>query len=194
MKKKFEVRDLVNAGAFSILIIVAVMIAGMVGFFPFFMPAVPFLCGILSGPIFMLYAMKIKRFGMVWIMGIILVLVFVSTGHGIYTIGGVVTSFLAEFVLKMGKYRSVKYARLSYTLVSVFYIFILLPIYISRSAYTQKLIDGGFGKDYADKMMSVLPNWSVIPIALLGCLGAYIGCTIGIKMLKKHFEKAGMLA
>lgn len=50
----------------------------------------------------------------------------------------------------------------------------------------------GYGEEYTQKMMSVLPNWTLPVIIVLGMLGAYIGCTIGIKMLKKHFVKAGM--
>ena len=34
--------------------------------------------------------------------------------------------------------------------------------------------------------------WTLPLIVILGMLGAYIGCTIGIRMLKKHFVKAGM--
>lgn len=40
--------------------------------------------------------------------------------------------------------------------------------------------------------MSVMPTWSFVPIVALGVLGAYLGCTLGIKILKKHFIKAGM--
>lgn len=41
--------------------------------------------------------------------------------------------------------------------------------------------------------MSSVPNWMVIPCILLAMLGGFLGCTIGIVILKKHFEKAGML-
>lgn len=193
MKNKFGVRDLINAGAFSLLIVVATFIGGMIGFLPILMPLVPFVCGLLSGIIFMLYATKIKSFGMVLIMGIVLVIVFMASGHGIFVLGGIVMAILADLLLKRGNYQSVNFARLSYTLFSVFYIFLLLPIYISRDAYKQNLIKAGYGKQYADQLMSVLPDWSLVPIALLGCLGAFIGCTIGIKILKKHFAKAGMI-
>lgn len=193
MKRKFGVRDLINAGVFSLLGLAATFIAGMIGFLPVLMPLVPFMCGLLSGPIFMLYSTKISGFGMILIMGVIFIIFFVTSGHGVWVIGGILSTLLAELILRKGDYQSVKAARLSYTAFSIFYIFILLPIYISRDAYAQKLIDAGYGSEYADKLMSVLPNWSIIPIALLGCLGAFIGCTIGIKMLKKHFAKAGMI-
>ena len=56
----------------------------------------------------------------------------------------------------------------------------------------QKVIDQGYGKEFAEQMFSVLPDWSFFPVLLLGALGAYLGCTISIKMLKKHFSQSGM--
>ena len=70
--------------------------------------------------------------------------------------------------------------------------FMMIPIYITRDAYIQRLIDQGYGQAYADKMMSVLPNWTFLPVLLLGAIGGYLGATIGIKMLQKHFKKLGM--
>lgn len=56
---KLNVRDLVNAGAFSLLTVMAIWVGGMIGFIPVAMPFVPFACGLLSGPVFMLYSTKI---------------------------------------------------------------------------------------------------------------------------------------
>ena len=41
--------------------------------------------------------------------------------------------------------------------------------------------------------MSVLPQWALVPMTILGMIGTFIGCTIGISILKKHFVKAGMV-
>ncbi|MFY9284827.1 MAG: hypothetical protein WAO56_12065 [Miniphocaeibacter sp.] len=38
--------------------------SGNIGFILVFMPALPFVCGLVSGPIFMLYSTKIKISGM----------------------------------------------------------------------------------------------------------------------------------
>nr|WP_272953813.1 MptD family putative ECF transporter S component [Streptococcus gallolyticus] len=65
-------------------------------------------------------------------------------------------------------------------------------LYYTCDAYIQRLIDQGYGQAYADKMMSVLPNWTFLPVLLLGAIGGYLGATIGIKMLQKHFKKLGM--
>ena len=68
----------------------------------------------------------------------------------------------------------------------------MIPIYVSRAAYVQRLVEEGYGQAYADKMMSILPYWSFFPVLALGAVGGYLGATIGVKMLKKHFQKLEM--
>ena len=46
-----NVRDLVNVGLFSVLIFIATFLSGMIGFIPVLMPVVPFVYGIVSGPV-----------------------------------------------------------------------------------------------------------------------------------------------
>lgn len=47
--KKFGIRDLVNAGVFSLLTVMATWCGGMIGFIPLLMPLVPFACGLFQG-------------------------------------------------------------------------------------------------------------------------------------------------
>lgn len=192
--KKFTVKDLINAGLFSLLTLGAFYLSGMIGIVPVMMPLLPFVCALVSGPIFMLYSTRIDKFGMVLIMGILFSLVFSASGHGVYIMpSGIVISLIAEWILSRGNYRSAKWARLAYTVFSLFTFSLLLPVFIARDQYLQNLIDTGYGADYAAKFSQVLPSWSFPFIILLGCVGGYLGCTIGIKMLNKHFRKAHMI-
>ena len=191
---KFTVKDLINAGLFSVLIIALVWCGGMIGFIPVLMPIVPFCCTVLSGPAFMLYSTKINKFGMILILGLVVSLVFATSGHGLYVIPGtVLVALVSEYIIKKGEYKSIKHARWAYTFFAVFAAFNLIPMYIGREVYAQKLLSMGYGQEFIDKLMSVMPSWSFLPVVLLGCLGGYIGCTIGIKILNKHFKKAGMI-
>ena len=40
----FTVKDLINAGLFSLLVFIAIFASGMFGLIPIFMPFIPFLC------------------------------------------------------------------------------------------------------------------------------------------------------
>lgn len=191
--EKLNVRDLVNAGLFSVLIFITTFLSGMIGFVPILMPVVPLVYGIVSGPVYMLYSTKIKKAGMIFIQTIVITLAFVATGHGPWVLlTAVAAGLLGEAVLRKGRYKSVKYARLAYTVQSIYGLGNWLPIYFARDAYIRQMLDMGYGEEYTQEMMSVLPNWTLPILVILAMLGAYIGCTIGIKMLKKHFVKAGM--
>ena len=185
-----NVRDLVNVGLFSVLIFIATFLSGMIGFIPVLMPVVPFVYGIVSGPVYMLYFTKIKKAGMLFIQTIVVTLAFVATGHGPWVLlTAVIGGLLGEVVLRNGRYKSVKHARLAFSVQSIYGLGNWLPIYFARDAYIRQMLDMGYGEEYTQKMMSVLPNWTLPLIVILGMLGAYIGCTIGIRMLKKHFVK-----
>ncbi|MEE1325817.1 MAG: MptD family putative ECF transporter S component, partial [Streptococcus sp.] len=178
---------------FSLLVFIAIFVGGMVGLIPIFMPFIPFLCGLFAGPVFMLYSTKIHRFGMVLIMGVIIGLVFTVTGHGIYILPGMtLLSLVAEYILKKGGYASVNHTKWAFTVYCLSFGFNMIPIYVSRAAYVQRLVEEGYGQAYADKMMSILPYWSFFPVLALGAVGGYLGATIGVKMLKKHFQKLEM--
>ncbi|MBP2620023.1 MptD family putative ECF transporter S component [Streptococcus panodentis] len=192
-KTAFSVTDLVNAGLFSLLIVAVSFVSGMIGFVPITMPIVPFFGALISGPLFMLYSARIHRFGMMLIMGLVSALVFIATGHtALILLGTVLAALAGEYILKKGGYQSIKHARWAYVAYSLSSCFNLLPIYLTRADYVQHMLEQGYGQDFADQMMSVLPDWSFLPIVVLGMVGAYLGCTIGIKMLKKHFKQAGM--
>lgn len=193
MKKKLDVKDLINTGLFTVLTFIFTFIGGMIGFIPILMPLVPFVGGLLSGPVSMLFATKIKKAGMLFIQQIIIAIIFVAMGHGPWmlltaSLGGL----LGELVLKKGSYSSIKYARWAFSVVSLSMVGNWIPIFLGREKYIEQMLQMGYGQDYAERMMSVLPNWSLVPITILGMLGAYIGCTVGIAILKKHFVKAGM--
>lgn len=191
--KKLNVRDLVNIGLFSILIFITTFIGGMVGFIPTLIPLTTLVAGIVSGPVYMLYFTKIKKAGMLFVTTIILCLAFMATGHGIWIlITGVVGGILGELILKNGQYKSVKSARIAFSIQSIYTVGNWIPVYFARDSYIKQMIDMGYGEEFTKKMMSVLPDWSLIPLILLGMLGTYIGCTIGIKILKKHFEREGV--
>ncbi|MBP2624002.1 MptD family putative ECF transporter S component [Streptococcus oricebi] len=193
MKTKFTVKDLINAGLYTLLIFVATFVGGMIGFIPYTMPLVPFIGGLVGGPIFMLYSTKIHHFGLVLIMGTLIGLFFMATGHGVYILPETMfLSLLAEWVLHQGNYQSIKHARWAFTVYSLASIFNFIPIFLNRDAYIAKVVEQGYGQEFADKMMSVLPNWSLLPIVLLGAVGGYLGATIGIKMLHKHFNKVSL--
>ena len=192
--KKLNAKDLIQVGLFTILLSLVTMVASFIGFFPMFMPLVPVVIGLVTAPIFMLYSTKIKKPGMFFITLFLMGCLYGATGHGFWTVITYgIMGLVGEVILKKGKYNSIKGARYAISLSSMACIGQMLPMYISRSAYIDSLIAQGYGKEYALEMMKYMPTWSILPILIFGVIATYIGCTFGIKMLKKHFVKAGMV-
>lgn len=147
-----NVRDLVNVGLFSVLIFIATFLSGMIGFIPVLMPVVPFVYGIVSGPVYMLYFTKIKKAGMLFIQTIVVTLAFVATGHGPWVLlTAVIGGLLGEVVLRNGRYKSVKHARLAFSVQSIYGLGNWLPIYFARDAYIRQMLDMGYGEEYTQK-------------------------------------------
>ncbi len=193
-KKSLTVRDLINAGLFSVLTFIVTFLTGMIGFIPILMPFIPLATGITTGPVNMLYATRIKKAGMLVIQQFLIGFVFLLTGHGFWIVlTSVLCAIVAEFVLAKGGYKSINAARWAFCITSIGVLGSFIPIFIGREQYIQYLIDSGYGKEYAHKMMAALPTWSLLPVMIGAVIGAYIGCSIGIVILKKHFVKAGMV-
>ncbi len=192
--EKLSVKDLINAGLFSVLMIMVTWAGGMSGLVIFLIPVMTFIIGILTGPVFMLYSTKIDKFGMIMIMSVVFAIVFGASGHGIYVFLGILLiGFLCEKIMQSGGYKSINKARLAYTVFMLYAFLNFVPIIIAREEYFKQVVESGMSQEYVDAMSAMMPLWALPVITAAGCLGAYIGCTIGIKMLKKHFERANMV-
>jgi energy-coupling factor transport system substrate-specific component len=193
MSNKLQAKDLINVGIFTAIYIVVMFAVMMLGYIPVFIPLLSVLVPLIEGIPFMLFLTRVKKFGMVLIMGILVGVFFFVGGMGIYPIPvGIVFALIAELVLKSGGYESAKKVILAYGLFSVCIFGNYLPIYISRNAYYEKLTTGGFGAEYAETLMGYMPDWSA-PVLALCCFGfGILGGLLGRRILKKHFERAGI--
>ena len=107
--KKIKGKDLINIGIFAAIYFVVIMALAMLGFIPIFMPSYSILMPLLGGIPFMLFLTKVKKFGMVWIMTIIMGLLMWLTGMSYYAfVIGIFSGLIAELILKKGEYKSAK--------------------------------------------------------------------------------------
>lgn len=191
--KILNVKDLINAGLFSVLILFFTFVCGMVAHSPVTMPFLPFLIGVVTGPVYMLYSTKITKPGMIIIQQFILGLVFLATGHGVFVIGTVIIfAILAELVIRKDNYKNLNAKRLAFSITPLGVTGNFVPLLISRDKVYQRLVMHR-GVEFANKFMNAMSYKVIVPCILLAVVGGFIGCTIGIHLLKKHFVKAGML-
>ena len=113
------------------------------------------------------------------------------TVEGTVVTGGVVFGLLCDLIMKSGQYQSWKKTLLGYGVFSLWMVGTYIPMYFmveqSRADFA-----AGFGEEYADKVMSVMPSWSLILVIAGIFLCALLGGVIGRALLKKHFVKAGI--
>lgn len=186
-------KDLINVGIFTVLYAVIAFAVAMLGFIPIFIPLLAVICPILGGIPFMLFLTRVKKFGMIWIMSVILGLLMLVGGMGVMALPmSFVTGLLADLICRSGGYASVKKSVLAYGVFSVWLMGNFLPIVVNPESYAANLISGGYGTEYADALLQLFPAW-MLPVLLIACFAfGILGGLMGRVLLKKHFVRAGI--
>ena len=104
---KLNGKDLINAGIFSAIYVVIIMlVACTVGMIPIGFILLTLLVPLLEGIPMMLYFSKIKKVGMIMILQVVIGLAMIITGMGYdLLIWGIVTGIIAEIIMKVRKYK-----------------------------------------------------------------------------------------
>ena len=193
MNNKLQAKDLINLGLFTVLyFILGCCVAIPIGFVPIFLPILGALWTLITGIPFMLFITRVKKFGMVTLMAVLSGLLMGFTGMGYWGVPmGLIFGLIADYIKKSGEYRSSGKILIGYGIFSLWMVGTYIPMYFmveqSRADFA-----AGFGEEYADKVMSVMPMWSIVFVIAGIFVCAILGGLIGKALLKKHFVKAGI--
>ena len=104
MSNKLQAKDLINLGLFTVLyFVIGCCVAIPIGFVPIFLPILGALWSLITGIPFMLFLTRVKKFGMVTIMGILSGLLMGLTGMGFWGVPmGLIFGLLGDLILKSG--------------------------------------------------------------------------------------------
>ena len=184
-------KDLTNVGLFSAIYCAASIVIFMLGFIPFFLPLYTVFIPVFSGIVFMLFLTKVKKFGMIFLMSLLLGIIMLLTGMSFYAlIVGSITGLISEFVYRSGNYKSAGKAILTNGTFSIWIWSNFIPLFLNPDAYFAKR---SFSDDYAKTIQNLLPPW-MCPVLLVSCFAfGLLGGLLGRKILRKHFEKAGII-
>ena len=193
MNNKLQTKDLINLGLFTVLyFVIGCCVAIPIGFVPIFLPVLGSLWSLITGIPFMLFLTRVKKFGMVTIMGVLSGLLMGLTGMGFWGVPmGLIFGLLGDLILKSGDYKSAKKGIISHGVFSMWIIGNYIPIVATRDSYYQQLI-GGYGQEYADSIMSYISAYTLPLLLIAGFVCGVIGGGIGQKIFKKHFKRAGI--
>ena len=191
-KEKLSGKDLINIGIYAAIYLVIMTAVSMLGFIPIMMPMLAVLCPLIGGITMMLFFTKVKKFGMITIITVIIGAFLWVTGMGYWPfIFGIICGVLADLVAKSGNYTSKKKAVLSHGIMSVTIFGCFLPLYLDINGYFSTRTS--FGSEYVETLTKIFQPWTA-PI-ILGCSFVFgiLGALLGQHFLKKHFEKAGIV-
>lgn len=192
--EKLKGKDLISVGIYSAIYFVIMMLVAMLGVVPVLYPTLVIFVPIIGGIPFMLFLTKVKKFGMIWIMSVLMGILMIVCGMGYYAlIVGIVTGLLAELAFKSGKYNSTGKAVLTSGVFGLWVWGNYLQLFIDREAFFASPTRQGLGDDFINTINTMLPTW-MCPVMLLICfVCGLLGGLLGKKLLKKHFSKAGIV-
>lgn len=190
---KLQAKDLINVGIFTTIYFVLFFAGMMLGYIPIFIPLLGLVCPILCGIPFMLYLTKVKKFGMVSLTGIVLGLLNLIMGSGVLVfIAGVAFGVLSDLVLRTGGYQSWKCTFIGNGIFSLWIMGYVSRMFLTRDAFFSSLVSS-YGQEYVDTLMSYTPGWMFPVLFIVTLIGGILGALLGKAVLKKHFEKAGIV-
>ena len=195
-QKTLQSRDFISIGLYSVLFYIINMIVSMV-ISPLTIPLYPAISGIcvfFSAVSYLLMAFKVKKRGVIFLLGLITGIIYVFMGVPVLLPFFAIAGLLSELVLILlgSNYGKLLHQAIAYGIFSALYgfgtLFTALLFgrqYFESLNYSPELIDTVLYYAYS-------PIWIVINLAASFLLG-FVGIFFANKLLKKHFVKAGYL-
>ncbi|MDR1272392.1 MAG: MptD family putative ECF transporter S component [Clostridiales Family XIII bacterium] len=195
-KRKLRAKDLITTGIFTLLFFVVVTIFAMLfTTIPLLMPFISCADAIVGGVIFLYLATKVRKFGAITIMSGLIGLVMCLAGHfWPCIIFGTVFGLLADFLCSQGGYKKFSWNTAGYAaMILGLALDGYSPMLFFEDAFRRSRLDMGMSAEIIDKLIAAI-HGPLIVVAFAGAvICSIIGALIGRVLLKKHFEKAGIL-
>lgn len=192
---KLQAKDFITVGIFTALLFVVEFACGMLGFIhPYIVAAFVVLIPLVGAIPMMLFYTKIEKFGMLSIMSVLLAIIMFVTGMGYLGAPLIIAAGVAaDLIAKSGGYKSFKKTVISYGVFCLWICANYFPVIVTADSYRQGLLDGGYSAEYCDNLFRAINSKTIVILLILcfvfGCIGAYLGKAV----VKKHFEKAGIV-
>lgn len=189
---KLKIKDLVTIGVFFVIYFVVMFSVGMMGMVPILFLVYPTVLGLVSGVVIMLFMAKVNKPWGLFILGMLSPILMFSMGHTyVLPLLTLVVMLVAEFIRKMGGYQSVKTNILAFAVFNLWICNSPMQMLLAREQYIH--LSSMMGEDYVREFEKLVSYQSMALVYLGAFVGGLIGGFIGKAMLKKHFEKAGIV-
>ena len=186
-------RNLINVGVFTALYFIALFASGMLGAIH---PIMIFIGGIIGviveAIICMLYVSRTRAMGAYTILGLIIGILMVVTGHAWVTpLVATVLGLAADAITRAGGYDRTITNALGFAVFSMWAISPILPVIWASDAYFADIRES-MGDTYASDLQALISPMFLLVWMLVIALLAYVSALLGMKVLRKHFKRAGV--
>ncbi|NLE80315.1 MAG: MptD family putative ECF transporter S component [Rhodococcus sp.] len=187
-------RDLISVGVFAALYTAIVFAFNFLGFLSPIAMVIGLWCGLVAGGIpFMLFLTRVHRPGMIILLTGLFGAMLLLTGHPLVAIGWLlILAAVAEVIMWAGRYRSRAAAVAAYTVFSMWAAGQLFPLFYDRTGYLEGAGMQEMSADYIDALDRLLSVPVLIGVELATIPFGLIGALLGLRMLDKHFSRAGL--
>lgn len=195
-KNHIQMKDLISIGIYTALYFVMVALSNIV---LFIIPGysyvfIPIIAALLAGTIYMLMVAKVQKFGAITIMGLMMGLNFFLTGRfppSLFIAVGF--ALLADLIAYVSKYQSRKAILGSYVVFSFNTVGPVLPMFVFPEIYINHLVNQGRDAAYIENAFADITQTTFIILVVGIIVAALVGGLFGQRMIKKHFERAGIV-
>lgn len=193
---KLQTRDFISVGIFSLIYaVVAFVIGGVAQMTPVTFPFMPMIVALFTGTVFMLYVAKIPKKGALSILGVIAaILLFVTGMFWMMSVFILIFGVVADFICASGDFKSFRKNLIAYCVMALSPMGAYIPMAVMPEQFDAFMKNKGDFASFEGVIHSIGGTWWILPAMVIGTVVcAIIGGLIGRKLLKKHFEKAGIV-
>lgn len=188
---KLKGKDLINIGIYAAIYCVIMMCIAMLGYIPILMPMLCVIGPIILGVPMMLFYTKVRKFGMISILAIVVGIFLCVTGMGFWPVlFSIAFGVLADLIAKSGGYASARKTILSYGTFCVLIFGNYVPLYLDPVGYFSTR--QSFGTEYINTLSGIMQPWTAPVLVVAAFVCGILGALLGKALLKKHFVKAGI--
>ncbi len=194
-KKKLTAKDFITVGIFTAIVFVVEFACGILGFIhPYVVASYVVMIPIVASIPMMLFYSKVDKFGMITIMSVLIAIIMFVTGMGF--LGApliILAGVIADFIAKAGDYKQFKLISISYAVFCLWICANYFPVIVTADSYREALLEEGYSSEYTDSLFRAINGKTIWGLLILCLIFGYIGSFIGKAVVKKHFEKAGIV-
>lgn len=193
--EKLSAKDFITVGIFTALLFVVEFACGMLGYIhPYIVASYVVMIPLVGSIPMMLFYTKVDKFGMISIMSVLIAIIMFVTGMGY--LGApliILAGVIADLIAKSGAYKNFKRIVISYGVFCFWICANYFPVVITAQSYRDNLVEAGYSIEYCDNLFRAINSKTIAVLLILcfvfGCIGAFLGKAV----VKKHFEKAGIV-